>query len=57
MPATHIAALIFAGLAGACELLAAFGKGDVAGVTLVPLGILFLIVAHAIWSTCHHRIH
>lgn len=50
----HVVSLVLAALAAACELLAAFGRVEIAGVALLPLGLLFLIASWAVCHTHHH---
>lgn len=55
MSAQHLVALVLAVLAGACFLLVAFARGDVAGIGLDPLGHLLFVAAVATWMSCRHH--
>lgn len=54
MSTQHVVSLILAAVAAACELLAAFGRVELAGIALLPLGILFFIASWAVCHTHHH---
>ena len=54
MSTQTVVALLLLAVAGACELLAAFGIDGVGAVALVPLGLVFLIAALAIRAGHRH---